>query len=148
MSDNIGQFLASHDWDLLKQVKGWQVERDDKASDVVRLSLSAPDGERYVVRFVCDGYPAQAPSVTFINSTGSESDKTAWPAGNTVFYEVVKHPPNSFICTDLTREGFRQHPNWIGGRTAWNGKTHTLMNLFNYIQDDLLNSVNYQGRAR
>jgi len=148
MPDKIGEFLASHNLELLKAIKGWQVERDDVATDVVRLTLSAPDGERYIVRFICDGYPDIAPRVAFVNAEGSSADRTAWPAGNAAFYEVIKHPPHSFLCTDLTREGFEHHAAWVGRPTAWKGSTHTLMDLFNYIQDDLLNSINYQGRAQ
>jgi hypothetical protein len=86
--------------------------------------------------------------VAFINAQGSDGDRKAWPDGNSVFCEVVKLPPESFLCTDLTREGFAHHADWISRPTAWKGTTHTLLNLFNYIQDDLLNSVNYQGRAK
>lgn len=147
MADKLGEFLASNDWELLRTIKGWQVERDSVAADVVRLTLSARDGERYTVRFVCDGYPDTAPSVVFINSAGSPTDRTAWPAGNDEFYRVVKLPPASFLCTDLTREGFAHHSEWMNRPTAWKGSIHTLMHLFNYIQDDLLNSANYHGRA-
>ncbi|HEV2328592.1 MAG TPA: hypothetical protein VGY56_07375 [Verrucomicrobiae bacterium] len=148
MPDNLGDFLAGHDWELFKALKGWQVERDDKATDVIRLTLPARDGEQYIVRFVCDGYPDEAPRVQFINAQGSASDRTAWPNGNGAFCEVVKLPPHSFLCTDLTREGFEHHADWKSRPTAWKGTTHTLLDLFNYIQDDLLNSVNYQGRAK
>jgi hypothetical protein len=148
MSDKIGDFLASHDWELLRTLKGWQVERDTIATDVVRLSLSARDGERFIVRFLCNGYPDNAPAVVFVNAKWSSADRTAWPAGNTAFYLVVKLPPESFLCTDLTREGFAHHPEWLNRPTAWKSSTHTLMDLFNYIQDDLLNSINYEGRAK
>jgi hypothetical protein len=147
MPDNLGDFLATCDWELLRTIKGWQVERDGAAPDVVRLSLSAQDGERYIVRFVCDGYPDLAPRVVFINAAGSASEGSAWPNGNATFYEVVKLPPQSFLCTDLTREGIAHHPDWANLPSAWNGQTHTLMHLFNYIQDEILNSPNYTGRA-
>src|SRR5690242_10642942 len=106
MVDKLGEFLARHDWEVLRAIKGWQVERDAVAAEVVRLTLSARDGERFTVRFICDNYPDAAPGVTFINAAGSTTDPTAWPAGNAAFYEVVKPPPQSFLCTDLTREGF------------------------------------------
>lgn len=145
---NLDEFWAGQDWKLLETIKGWQVQRDTVATDVVRLTLSARDGERYIVRFVCDGYPQSPPRVAFVSATGSTTDRSAWPAGNNAFYEVVKLPTESFLCTDLTREGLQHHPEWAGLPTAWNGNTHTLMDLFNYIQDDLLNSPNYQGRAK
>jgi hypothetical protein len=147
MPDKLAEFLAAHDWGLFRTIKGWQVERDDVARDVIRLSLSARDGERYTVRFICDDYPDLAPKVQFIDVMGSDAQRTAWPAGNGAFHEIVKLPSQSFLCTDLTREGFAHHPEWLGRETAWNGKTHTLLNLFNYIQDELLGSTNYTGRA-
>lgn len=140
--------MASQNWELLQAIKGWQVERDAIATDVVRLTLPARDGEQYIVRFVCDGYPDAPPSVKFASTNGSTSDRAAWPNGNKAFTDVVKLPPESFLCTDLTLEGFQHHPDWKGKPTAWNGSARTLMNLFNYIQDDLLNSPNYEGRAK
>lgn len=147
MADKLGEFLTAHDWKLLETLKGWKVSRDSDNPAVIRLELSARDGEKYIVRFVCDGYPVKAPSVKFINAQGQESDKTAWPAGNAEFYEVVKLPPNSFLCTDLTREGFQHHGDWVGRPTAWSGNKHTLMVVFNYLHD-LLHSNNYQQRAK
>jgi hypothetical protein len=148
MPDKLGEFLAGYDWELLRAIKGWQIERDDANADVVRLTLPARDGERYSVRFLCDGYPETAPRVAFIDAKGSTVNRAAWPAGNPQFHQVVKLPPASFLCTDLSREGLEHHPGWVNGRTAWKGATHTLINLFNYIHDELLNSPNYQGRAR
>lgn len=147
MSEAVSAFLATLNLPFLKAVKRWTIEQDSVAPDVVRLTLFASDGESFIVRFVCDGYPELAPRVTFVNVEGSAADRTAWPRGNAAFYEVVKLPPNSFLCTDLTREGFAHHPDWVGRGTAWKGSTHTLLHLFNYIQDDLLNSPNYEGRA-
>jgi hypothetical protein len=147
MPDKLGEFLTACNWKLLRTIKGWQVERDDVATDVVRLSLSASDGECYIVRFVCDGYPDLAPRVVFIDAAGSTSERTAWPDGDVTFYQVVKLPPNSFLCTDLTREGLAHHPDWANLGSAWNGQKHTLMHLFNYIQDEILNSPHYKGRA-
>jgi len=147
MADKIDDFLASHEWRLLESLKRWRVERDKDNPDVIRLELFARDDEKYLVRFLCDGYPNTVPSVKFITAQGSYSDKSAWPAGNAVFHEVVKIPPDSFLCTDLTREGFNHHADWLGRPTAWNGNKHTLMTLFNYIQD-LLNSDDYQSRAK
>jgi hypothetical protein len=146
MPDKIGEFLDYRDWNRLHSIKGWLVRRDDIATDVVRLTLSARDGERFTVRFLCDDYPQIAPCVAFINDQGSTTDRSAWPGGNSAFHDVVKLPPASFLCTDLTREGFAHHRDWINRPTAWKS-ANTLLDLFNYIQDDLLNSVNYQGRA-
>lgn len=147
MSDNLGEFLAKQDWELLGPIKGWRVERDVISADVVRLMLSARDGDRFILRCLCDGYPNQVPSVAFIDAAGSTAVRTAWPSGTTEFHKVVKLPPDSFLCTDLTREGFQHHPEWAARPTAWKGNTHTLMDLFNYVHD-LLNSNGYQGRAK
>jgi hypothetical protein len=147
MSDKLAEFLARHDWELLRTIKGWQVERDIESTDVVRLTLPALDGEQYILRCICDGYPDQAPKAAFVNALGSEGDRTAWPSGTAEFFKVVKLPTESFLCTDLTRQGLRQHPEWIGRPDAWKGNTHTLMDLFNYTHD-LLNSNEYQGRCK
>lgn len=147
MADNLTEFLAKHDWAVLKAIKGWQIERDDVDMNIVRLTLPARDGELYLLRCICDKYPDLAPRATFVSAQGSSGDVKAWPKGNAAFYEVVKHPPHSFLCTDLTREGFEHHPEWANSPNAWKGTTHTLMDLFNYVQDDLLNSLNYLGRA-
>jgi hypothetical protein len=147
MTDKLREFITSQDWEILRAVKGWQIKRDDVAPDVVRLSLLARDNERYIVRFVCDSYPELPPKVAFVDEYGADNILTAWPAGNTAFHEVVKLPPHSFLCTDLTREGFQHHPEWKDRLTAWRS-TSTLMDLFNYIQDDLLNSTNYEKRAK
>src|SRR4051812_42134393 len=66
--DKIAEFLAAHDWGLLRTIKHWQVERDEVAKDIVRLTLRARDDEEYIVRFVCDGYPGKAPRVAFVNA--------------------------------------------------------------------------------
>ncbi len=147
MADNLGEFLAKQDWALLQAIKGWHVERDDVSKDVVRFTLPARDDDRFTVCLLCDGYPDTPPSVKFIDAAGSTTERTAWPSGTAEFYLVVKVPPHSFLCTDLTREGFAQHPEWTNRPNAWNGATHTLLDLFNYIHD-LLNSKSYQGRCK
>src|SRR6266404_1545604 len=132
MADALTKFLAAHDWDALGRIMGWRVERDIENTDVVRLTLPARDGELYILRCVCDGYPEEAPSVKFQSSEDSVSVMSAWPAGNTAFHQVVHLPPHCFLCTDLTREGFGHHAAWRDRPGAWEGKTHTLMDIFNY----------------
>ena len=146
MADALTKFLASQDWDALGRIMGWYVERDIENTDVVRLTLPARDGELYILRCVCDGYPEEAPSVKFQDAQGVVSVASAWPAGNSEFHKVVKPPPDCFLCTDLTREGFGHHPAWRGRPGAWDGKTHTLMDIFNYVQR-LLKSNDYLKRA-
>jgi hypothetical protein len=147
MSDKLGEFLAGQDWELLRTINGWHVERDGVSTDVVRLTLPARDGERYILRCICDGYPDKPPDAAFTDVAGSTMERTAWPCGTAEFYKVVKLPTESFICTDLTREGLKRHTEWLGKGNAWNGSTHTLLDLFNYIQG-LLNSNDYQGRCK
>lgn len=147
MPDKLGEFLSQHDWELYSRIKGWKVERDTVDTNVLRFYLRARDGEQFTVRCVCDNYPEHAPSVKFINVQGSTEDKAAWPRGNNQFHEVIKLPPESFLCTDLTREGFAHHNEWVNKPTAWNGTVEALMTLFNYI-NDLLNSKDYESRAK
>jgi len=146
MGDTLADFLAAHNWDALSDVMGWRVERDKENIDVVRLTLPARDRELYILRCVCDGYPTEAPSVKFVSQDGDEKVLSAWPAGDDVFYQVVKLPPACFLCTDLTKEGFGHHSDWRGRPNAWSGATHTLMDIFNYVQR-LLDSEHYVKRA-
>lgn len=146
MIDLLGEFLAKHDWVTLRRIRGWQVERDIENQDIVRQTLPARDDQLYVVRYVCDGYPGAAPGVKFISESGSESDRSAWPDGDSEFQQVVKLPPSSFLCTDLTREGLAHHPEWAKRPSAWGGSPHTLMELFNYVQR-LLKSDHYLQRG-
>jgi hypothetical protein len=146
MADTLTEFFAAQKWDAVSKVAGWHVERDAENTDVVRLTLPARDGERYILRCVCDGYPKEAPSVKFATADGDVSVTSAWPAGDNLFHEVVKLPPASFLCTDLTREGFAHHGPWRGKSNAWDENTHTLMDIFNYVQR-MLNSEHYLKRA-
>jgi hypothetical protein len=146
MVEALTKFIAAHDWDALGKVTGWRVELDIENTDVVRLTLPARDGERYILRCVCDGYPRQAPSVRFATADGDVTVVSAWPAGDATFHEVIKLPPASFLCTDLTREGFAHHGDWRGRSNAWDENTHTLMDIFNYVQR-MLSSKRYIKRA-
>lgn len=143
MAAGLDDFLRAHDWDLLRRVNGWDIERH---RDLVFFSLVARDGERYRTRFECSGYPDEAPSVLFVNTEGSTLDPTAWPRGTANFHAVVKPPPHCFLCMPLTREGLQHHGEWRTTRAAWNPGRHTLMDLFNYLQR-LLDSTDYQGRG-
>lgn len=145
MPTDLDIFFKETSWERILTLNNWTVSRDSDNDEIVRFSLQARDGEWYHVRMVCDGYPKSAPRVAFTNSAGDHNDKQAWPRGNSTFGEVVKPPPNSFLCTDLTREGFEHHSNWAGGATAWNPEKHTLLDVMNYIQR-ILNSKNYEGR--
>jgi hypothetical protein len=141
----LDEFMASTDWDLLKAVNGWDVIRD---GDRLLFELTARDGERYLVRIMCDDLPRRAPSVVFVDAEGSPSALRAWPKGNGRFFEVVKLPPHSFLCMPLTREGLQHHPQWleVPTITAWRGERSTLMEVLNYLQR-LLSSADYAGRA-
>lgn len=140
----LDEFMTSQDWDLLKAVNGWDVARD---GDRLLFELTARDGERYAVRLLCDDLPRRAPSVVFVDDAGSHAVPRAWPRGNGRFFEVVKLPPNSFLCMPLTREGLQHHPQWrdTPSINAWR-EGSSLMEVFNYLQR-LLSSPDYGGRA-
>lgn len=142
MSVALDAFFADSTWQLPAQINGWEVVR---VGDLVYLSLSAKDGERYRVRFGCDGYPNSAPSVLFVNPLGDKTDPRAWPAGQ--FHDVVKPPPNCFLCMPLTREGLTHHRAWSSNPAAspWSSK-NSLLELFNYLHR-LLNGGQYQKRG-
>ena len=141
----LDEFMAAHHWEALKAVNGWRVRRD---GDRVEFELTARDGEAYIVRLLCDAYPRLAPSVVFVDAEGSPSTPRAWPKGNGRFFEVVKPPPNCFLCMPLTREGLAHHPNWLADPASkpWDAEQSTLMGVFNYLQR-LLSGGDYAGRG-
>ncbi len=141
----LDEFMASQDWNLLKVVNGWVVTRD---GDRLQFGLTARDEERYIVRLLCDDLPRRAPSVVFVDAAGSSSTMNAWPKGTGRFHEVVKPPPNCFLCMPLTREGLQHHPDWLQSPaiTAWRGDRSSPIEVFNYLQR-LLTSDDYAGRA-
>jgi hypothetical protein len=142
--DAIDKFMASHDWALLERVKKWKVQRK---GDVVRLSLCARDGQCFFLQCACSGYPERAPSVAFVNEEGSKSDPRSWPAANKSLQDIIKPPPNSFLCMSLTLEGLAHHKDWAGdpSKQPWSPK-NTLMDVFNVVQR-LLDHPDYNGRA-
>jgi len=144
MSAELDAFFADSTWQLPARINGWEVVRD---GDLVYFSLSAKDGEKYRVRFGCDGYPGRAPSVVFVNQQGDKSDPRAWPAGDGQFQQVVKPPSHCFLCMPLTREGLEHHRDWASNpaTSPWTSKS-TLLDLFNYLHR-LLNGGQYQRRG-
>jgi hypothetical protein len=147
MSSELDKFFACHDWAVIEATTGWKVTRDEQDAERVLLDLVARDGERYLVLFLCDGYPKLAPSVAFVSVEGSKADPKAWPHGDNVFLEEIKPPSSCFICMPLTREGLRHHPDWATSQVgAWNPSVHTLIDLFNRMQR-LLSSDHYLGRG-
>lgn len=149
MNPALGAFFEEHDWELIKASNAWEISRDPDNDDLVRFSLAAPDGERYIIRCECSGYPTVPPSVIFVDANGSKENPLAWPEGDIEFAGVVKPPPHCFLCTALTREGLEHHPDWKGNETlnAWNEKKHTLMSIFNLVSR-LLNGPHYSSRKR
>jgi hypothetical protein len=149
MNAAIDAFMGEQDWTALEKTNDWKLARDNDNADIVRLTLPAADGERYILRCECTGYPVEAPGVTFVNTVGSKDDPTAWPVGDAEFTERVHPPPHSFLCTSLTREGLTHHPDWRGKEAlnAWNGSKHTLMSIFNLVSR-LLNGPHYTGRKK
>lgn len=143
---SLQSYLNGLDLPRIRKRSGYLIERCADNADVVYVVLLAKDGQSYRLRFKCDGYPEKPPSAVFTDEAGSSNTPTAWPKGDPVFMQVVKPPPNCFLCTDLTREGLAHHPDWANGPTAWNSKRHTLMTLINYISHNLLNSTDYEGR--
>jgi hypothetical protein len=145
----LDQFLHSFDHSLWEQVNGWSVVRDVENSDIVRLKLPARDGETYIIRCKCDGYPALAPSVKFVNAEGSENDKFAWPSGDAEFGKIVKPPPHCFLCMPLTREGLQHHQDWLQAQNTnpWNADKHSLQDVFNFLKR-ILHEEHYLGRTK
>jgi hypothetical protein len=145
---NLDEFLDAHDWSALGRERGWMLERDGSDPDVIRLRLSARDGEQYILLCECDGYPDTPPSVAFVNEDGWASDVRAWPTGNDAFIGAVKPPQAGFLCIPLTRECIAYHPDFLRNDAVggWNPEKHTLMDVFAAVQA-LLESGDYEGRA-
>lgn len=146
MPESLEEFFSNgaRDWETIKQMNGWEIQREDV---IVTFKLSARDGERYIVRLVCDHYPDHPPAVSFINERGEKNDVRAWPRGNNVFHnDYVKIPPVSFICAPLTAEGVQHHPNWSN---VWKSQGCSLMDVFNFLHA-LLNDpkYGYEGRQQ
>ena len=139
----LDDIMGATNWNVLKNLKGWLVTRK---GDVVTIEMSAKDSQRYHIALLCNRYPMEAPSVAFVNSQGNKMDRSAWPMGRGLLADILKHPPQAFLCTELTREGLAHHAEWKGLQTAWNGDHHTIIDVFNLIQR-LLNSDGYTGRA-
>lgn len=141
----LDEFMAQHDWATHERLKGWKVSRTGK---IVRLSLAARDGETFTLQCVCDNYPGQAPSVAFVDSEGSKGNARSWPTGGKAITDIVKPPPNSFLCMSLTREGLQHHKNWIGNpkQNPWDPAKHSLMSIFNVVHR-LLMGPDYTGRV-
>jgi hypothetical protein len=142
---SLDEFMAAHPWETLEAANGWRLRRD---GDRIEFDLTARDGEAYTARLLCDNYPRAAPSVVFVDAQGSPSGSRAWPKGNGRFFEVVKPPPNCFLCMPLTREGLAHHSDWLRdpAKKPWDAERSTLMDVFNYLQR-LLSGPDYTGRG-
>ncbi|MEQ6390318.1 hypothetical protein RZN22_13470 [Bacillaceae bacterium S4-13-58] len=136
MQQDLKEFIDAVNWETLKKVNDWEISLND---EIIDFQLNANDGERYIVRFLCDNYPNSAPSVYFINEQGDKMDKTAWPTGDQEFLQHFKPPQHSFICMPLTREGLAHHRDWISSPSinSWNPQKHTLLDIMNFLQQKL-----------
>jgi hypothetical protein len=143
----LDQFFAARDWGAICSATGWSLERPKDDAELVYLSLTARDDERYRVLFQCDHYPKLAPSVAFVDAEGSKLAPKAWPHGDDEFFQEIKPPPNAFLCMPLTREGLAHHGEWASAGVAiWNPLTHTLADLFNRMHR-LVNGPHYLRRG-
>lgn len=136
-------FFNSTDFATLERVNEWKITRN---GELVYFELPAKDGEIYRLRLGCDNYPQQAPSVIFVDSEGTQSNPRAWPNCSPVLLEIIKPPPNCFLCTELTREGLHHHQDWRSQSKSWNGAKNSLIDIFNLVHR-LLHSDGYLGRG-
>lgn len=138
-------FFASPDLQVARQVRHWRIERAEDTPDIVYARLTARDGEEYRLLLLCDGYDQTAPSVVFVDESGNKMNPHAWPHGSSAFTEIVKAPPNAFLCTGTTREGLHHHANWRGTQDGWSAG-RTLYDVLAVVQS-LLDSPSYEGRG-
>lgn len=143
MKTKLDLFIENTDIAALERANDWVIKRD---GDLVFFELPAKDSEVYRVRIEFDGYDEKAPSVVFVDAEGSRLNPRAWPKGSQSFMEIVKPPPNCFLCTELTREGLQHHAEWKSLESAWCGGKHSLLDVFNLLHR-LLRSAAYEGRG-
>lgn len=140
---SLEDFLATLDLGMLEKANGWVIRREGV---LVRMTLRAGDGAKYTALIVCDGYPTTAPSVRFVDAYNNPNVRCAWPNGTPEFLEIVKPPPNSFLCMPLIREGLQWHNEWRTDsiKNPWT-EENTIMDVFNFLER-LLNGKSYTGR--
>lgn len=122
------------------EAKRWELNRSDKLAARVFLSPSSKPDERYLARLQWDRYPANLPSLKFLDlATGSASNPQAWP-------QCAGFRPASLdTCVSWTREGHTLHPEWRNApATRWDSSGNALFRALNCLQDTL--DYQYQGR--
>ena len=143
MKTKLDLFFENTDVPALERANNWSIKRD---GDLVFFELPAKDFDVYRLRIECDEYDEKAPSVVFVDAEGSRLNPRAWPKGGQALLEIVKPPPNCFLCTELTREGLQHHTNWKALESAWCTRKHSLLDIFNLLHR-LLRSAAYEGRG-
>jgi hypothetical protein len=66
------------------------------------------DGQPFMLRLRCEGWPIQPPSVDFVNSTTRlDEGPTVWPSDGEQAFKTTSQP--RFVCLPGTREYHNAH---------------------------------------
>ncbi len=119
----------------------WEISQTGTLDVQVRIASIKEPAERYLACLRWDRYPGNPPSLKFLDSSGSESNPTAWP-------QCAGFRPTAFdACVNWTREGMALHPEWRGApATRWDSSGNALFRALNLLQDTL--DYQYGGRFR
>lgn len=119
----------------------WEIKVTGPLETQVGMVSVKEPAERYVARFRWDRYPANPPSLKFLDLNGSDSNAIAWP-------QCLGFRPSALdACVNWTREGMALHPEWRGApATRWDPSGNALLRALNLLQDTL--DYQYGGRFR
>jgi hypothetical protein len=130
----VATFLEQHDGRLHRLHE----EPDEGVRWLELTPVKAPD-ERYFARLSWTVYPHQPPSVVFTFGATHSQGPGAWP-------QIPGYRPSeNDICKHFTAEGYRIHPDWAQGPSAWVSTGNRFLYVAETLQDDL--DLHYQGRA-
>lgn len=129
------------------QMERWIIELwDEHHAGFFVTMASEIDGESYMLRLECSGYPLQPPSIRCVNpQTKDWNDPKAWPQ-----CDHFRPPPSADLCLNISREGLtREHPAWQNDpRMAWDSTGNPILRVLHAIQDRLNDKGKYHGRNR
>ena len=119
----------------------WEVVAQARLELTVRMSPKREPKESYVARLRWDRYPANPPSLKFLDGGGSETSAAAWP-------QCAGFRPTAYdACVNWTREGMALHPEWrTGAATRWDPSGNGVLRVLNLVQEAL--DFQYTGRFR
>ena len=125
-----------------EEVKRWDIKQTPDSIEITVCVSSIKElAEIYIARLRWDRYPANPPSLKFVDANGTENNPRAWP-------QCAGFRPASLdACVNWTREGFGLHPDWAKApATRWDPRGNALFRALNLLQQtlDLSNSGRFK----